>query len=82
MPVTSSRSTMLAAYIAGSTKAYGVEPTSPVGFYINRETGVWVGKPKDDSSVEERPDQLKQLIVPLVEDRKNALLIRLMTSGF
>lgn len=49
---------------------------SEIGFYINPKTGVWVGKPKDDGSEEERPDQLKQLIVPLVEDRKNALLIR------
>lgn len=49
---------------------------SEIGFYINPKTGVWVGKPKDDGSQQERPDQLKQLIVPLVEDRKNALLIR------
>jgi ATP-dependent helicase YprA (DUF1998 family) len=49
---------------------------SEIGFYINPKTGVWVGKPKDEGSEQERPDQLKQLIVPLVEDRKNALLIR------
>ena len=49
---------------------------SEIGFYINPKTGVWVAKPKDDGSDEERPDQLKQLIVPLVEDRKNTLLIR------
>ena len=46
------------------------------GFFINPKTGVWVGEPKDDGSQEERPDQIRQLIVPLVEDRKNALLIR------
>jgi hypothetical protein len=47
-----------------------------IGFFINPKTGVWVGRPKDDGSEEERPDLLKQLIVPLVEDRKNALLVR------
>lgn len=49
---------------------------SQIGFFINPKTGVWVGQAKDDGSAPERPDQIRQLLVPLVEDRKNALLIR------
>lgn len=45
------------------------------GFYMNPKTGVWVGKPKDDGTPA-HPEKLTQLIVPLVEDRKNALLLR------
>ena len=66
-----------AAYISRINKGLRRrKEKSQVGFYINPKTGVWVGQPKDDGSQEERPDKLSQLIVPLVEDRKNALLIR------
>lgn len=66
-----------AAYISRVNKGLRRrKDKSLVGFYVNPKTGIWVGQPKDDGSEEERPDQLRQLIVPLVEDRKNALLIR------
>ena len=55
---------------------------SEIGFYINSRTGVWIGKPKEDSGEGERPDQLTQLIVPLVEDHKNAMLIRFDDKWF
>ncbi len=47
-----------------------------VGFFINPKSGVWVGEKKENVEDENRPDTLQQLIVPLVEDRKNALLLR------
>ena len=49
-----------------------------VGFFINPKSGVWVGAKKENngSDGEGRPSTLQQLIVPLVEDRKNALLLR------
>ena len=47
-----------------------------VGFFINPKSGVWIGEKKENGDDENRPDTLRQLIVPLVEDRKNALLIR------
>ena len=66
-----------AAYISRINKGLRRrKDKSQIGFFINPKTGVWVGQPKDDGSDEVRPDKLTQLIVPLVEDRKNALLIR------
>lgn len=49
-----------------------------VGFFINPKSGVWLGEKKENGEAgeENRPDILRQLIVPLVEDRKNALLLR------
>ena len=47
-----------------------------VGFLINPKSGVWVGEKKENGDDDNRPDTLRQLIVPLVEDRKNALLLR------
>ena len=47
-----------------------------VGFLINPKSGVWVGEKKEDGDDNNRPDKLRQLVVPLVEDRKNALLLR------
>ena len=47
-----------------------------VGFLINPKSGVWVGEKKENGDDGNRPDTLRQLIVPLVEDRKNALLLR------
>ena len=46
------------------------------GFVINPKTGVWVSQEKGNKSEEKRPDDIRQTIVPIVEDRKNALLIR------
>ena len=48
-----------------------------VGFFINLESGVWTGEKKENGGDgANRPDVLQQLVVPLVEDRKNALLLR------
>ena len=47
-----------------------------VGFLIDPKSGVWVGEKKENGDDDNRPDTLRQLIVPLVEDRKNALLLR------
>ena len=49
-----------------------------VGFFINPKSGVWLGEKKENGGTgeENRPDIVRQLIVPLVEDRKNALLLR------
>ena len=72
-----------AAYISRINKGLRRrKDKSQIGFFINPKTGVWVGQPKDDGSDEERPDKLTQLIVPLVEDRKNALLIRFDEEWF
>ena len=72
-----------AAYISRINKGLRRrKDKSQIGFFINPKTGVWVGQPKDDGSDEERPDKLTQLIVPLVEDRKNALLIRFDEDWF
>ena len=46
-----------------------------VGFHINPKTGVWLGQPNENEA-QNNPERIVQLIVPLVEDRKNALLIR------
>ena len=47
-----------------------------VGFLINPKSGVWVGEKKENGDDDNRPDTLRQLVVPLVEDHKNALLLR------
>ena len=47
-----------------------------IGFFINPKSGAWIGEKKEDGEGEPRPEVLKQLIVPMVEDRKNALLLR------
>ena len=47
-----------------------------IGFFINPKSGAWIGEKKEDGDDDSRPDTLRQLIVPLVEDRKNALLLR------
>lgn len=46
------------------------------GFFINPKSGVWLGEENGGTGEENRPDMVRQLIVPLVEDRKNALLLR------
>lgn len=47
-----------------------------VGFQINPKTGYWTDGRMEDGDNQVRPDKLVQTIVPLVEDRKNALLVR------
>ncbi len=61
--------------------------SSPVGFFINPKTGDWKSEPKDDQfdNGSKNPEVISQLIVPVVEDRKNALLLRfprLIVSNF
>ena len=46
-----------------------------VGFFINPKSGAWIGEKKEEDD-DSRPDTLRQLIVPMVEDRKNAFLLR------
>ena len=46
-----------------------------VGFLIDPKSGAWIGEKKEDGDGK-RPDTIRQLIVPMVEDRKNALLLR------
>ena len=53
---------------------------SILGFGIDPATGRWVGGPVDGDE-EETPDgAVKQRIVPIVQDNKNAALLRLPTS--
>ena len=48
-----------------------------IGFHIDPKTGAWITKKKTQDEVGERwVERRPQLIVPLVEDRKNALLVR------
>ena len=46
------------------------------GFFINPKSGAWIGEKKENPDETVSPDTLRQLIVPLVEDRRNALLLR------
>ncbi|MGM0561143.1 MAG: DEAD/DEAH box helicase [Pseudomonadota bacterium] len=45
------------------------------GFFIDPRTGAWVGEQKSEESRND-PHALRQKIVPIVEDQKNALLMR------
>lgn len=49
---------------------------SEIGFWIDPKSGYWIGanRPQDDD--EPSPTKFRQKITPVVEDRKNALLIR------
>ena len=52
------------------------------GFYIDPRTGYWSKSDDEDDSAETPPDVVKPVrIVPIVRDRKNALLFRLATAG-
>jgi hypothetical protein len=47
------------------------------GFYIDPRTGYWAKNPDEGETAEPDPDVAKPVrIVPIVEDRKNALLLR------
>ena len=46
-----------------------------IGFSINPKSGAWIGERKTPENGN-RPEALRQLVVPFVEDRKNALLLR------
>ena len=65
-----------AAYISRINKGLRRrKDQAQVGFHINPKTGVWLGQPNENEA-QNNPERIVQLIVPLVEDRKNALLIR------
>ena len=50
---------------------------SSIGFWIDPKSGYWVGEESSRPEEESGPKQLRrQRIAPVVEDRKNALLIR------
>lgn len=46
-----------------------------IGFVIDPKSGRWVGADKQDDK-EQSPTNIRQRITPVVEDRKNAMLIR------
>ena len=69
-----------AAYISRINKGLRRrKDQAQVGFHINPKTGVWLGQPSEDGA-DNNPERIVQLIVPLVEDRKNALLVRFNQS--
>lgn len=50
------------------------------GFHIDPRSGYWAKSPEEDPSVDLPPDVVKPVrIVPIVRDRKNALLLRFLT---
>jgi len=48
---------------------------SDIGFFIDPRSGYWAGDPNAQNATPD-PTKLRQRITPVVEDRKNALLIR------
>jgi hypothetical protein len=53
-----------------------------VGFNIDPRTGYWAKSEDEDVEVDTPPDVVKPVrIVPIVRDRKNALLLRFKTMG-
>jgi len=48
-----------------------------VGFLIDPRSGYWVGEETKPGQPPDAPTKIRQRITPVVEDRKNALLIRL-----
>jgi hypothetical protein len=53
-----------------------------VGFNIDPRTGYWAKSEDEDEEVDTPPDVVKPVrIVPIVRDRKNALLLRFKTMG-
>ena len=52
------------------------------GFYIDPRSGYWAKSEDEDSDVDAPPDVVKPVrIVPIVRDRKNALLYRFRSAG-
>jgi hypothetical protein len=47
-----------------------------IGFWIDPKTGYWVGASQSQDNDEPSPTKFRQQITPVVEDHKNALLIR------
>lgn len=47
-----------------------------IGFWIDSKSGYWGGAPGDQEEDTPSPLKVRQKITPVVEDRKNALLIR------
>jgi hypothetical protein len=55
------------------------DPASGNGFWIDPKSGYWEREP-DDNDDDASPLKVKHQITPVVEDRKNALLIRFPTN--
>lgn len=52
--------------------------TTVLGFMIDPQTGYWAKSEEEDPDVDTPPDDIRPVrIVPIVRDRKNAILIRL-----
>ncbi len=49
---------------------------SEIGFCIDPKSGYWVGAASSQDNEERLPTNVRQRITPVVEDRKNALLLR------
>lgn len=49
---------------------------SDIGFWIDPKSGYWTSANRSQDEDEPSPTKLRQRITPVVEDRKNALLIR------
>lgn len=53
---------------------------SEIGFWIDAKSGYWAGDPGADDDDTPSPLRVRQRITPVVEDRKNAMLIMFPTS--
>lgn len=53
---------------------------SDIGFWIDAKSGYWGGAPGEQDEGAPSPLKVRQKITPVVEDRKNALLVRFPTA--
>lgn len=53
---------------------------SDIGFWIDAKSGYWAGAPGEPDEDTPSPLRVRQRITPVVEDRKNALLMRFPTA--
>lgn len=53
---------------------------SDIGFWIDAKSGYWAGAPGEQNEETPSPLKVRQKITPVVEDRKNALLMRFPTA--
>ena len=53
---------------------------SDIGFWIDPKSGYWAGAPDTQTDDAPNPTKARQKITPVVEDRKNALLMRFPTT--
>jgi Lhr-like helicase len=55
---------------------------SILGFGIDPATGRWTGSPEEDDEDRKPDEPVRQRVVPIVQDNKNALLLRLCGQEF